>query len=283
MHPTKGAANPDLWMQVGQAVQGRSVVVAGAESHVPGREVLLGYSSELLTLGNAAADALADVAVERVALPPEDVALLSGLLARTALVQKRLVRAAIAAAESTPPLPPRVQLGERPARGYVPVLGELGHVLLAKGARDVCTRCRSFAGARHRKAWVSLGRCAPATQGAPGDLVFLGSATAHRSHLLIWRGAPTKAGLGVWSCARCGLLCKSRMRALLQPCRPRAHAQARQGDAPQKTEPAPPRPAPAQRFCALLARVRAVAERASGPDPSRIGGLPAADTPDAAE
>ena len=64
----------------------------------------------------------------------EEVAQLTGLLGRTALVQKRLVRAAIAAAEATPPLPPRLQLGERPARGYVPVLRELGHALLAKGA-----------------------------------------------------------------------------------------------------------------------------------------------------
>ena len=207
----------------------------------------------------------------------EDVQAIGMLEGRAANVQRRLVRAAMAASETEPQeaRPATVTLGSQSQLTHWEQLHRLGHTLrkLSGGCWE-CTQCHQYAIIAHqgRASWIRHGACRPRLSGS-GSLFFLGSGTAHPSHLLEWqpvaegpRYRSIDAEQGYWRCQRCGLYGQRKLVGLRSPCRPRrekktwrrGHDAGRKPPAARREPPAASSQGPSEgsKLANLLTRVR---------------------------
>ena len=212
----------DLWAEVRDAAEGRSVTVLFTNSHLNANDVVQGRGVSWLVYGNAVVDDLADFAASEARLPQ---AVRSRVLLherRAHLVRLRLLRAALDSMGAEGKKRGRVAPGVPPPP-LPPAAAAVSSLLSTHSLSDCkqkCLRCFSSATKATMKQWWATD-CFPLFN---VDGLIMSPKIGARVHVMGGWAHPTHTlnvhtSLGVWFCSLCGAIAEKQLRSLGEPCK----------------------------------------------------------------
>ena len=215
-------SHKDLWRALRSLLRGRRVACHKVESHMDmARLHCLGAPFQWY-LGNAEADALADLAANLVSLGLNHTRRVQAIDRMAFLIRARAVATLLHAAEVDPHT-----WAPRNARQAGPSLEAAcrssQHMAHGKGRSWSCGTCGQKVAMRKRKllAWLATPCVAPSscpfapevTRVQGPSAIQVGHQTIDRSHAVI-----RDKGLDLWACTTCGASGRERLEALARPC-----------------------------------------------------------------